>query len=51
MKKFYNTPAVLIRAYEISENISVSAPENEFIAPGADGRNDDLTVDFEMPGN
>lgn len=49
MKKSYNTPAVLIRAYEISENISVSATENEFIANGDDGRNDDFS--FDMTGN
>ena len=36
MKKFYNTPAVLIKEYEISENITTSN-----IAPGGLDTNDD----------
>ena len=36
MKKFYNTPAVLIKEYELSETITTSN-----IAPGGFDNNDD----------
>ena len=41
MKKFYNTPAVLIKEYEISEIITTSN-----IAPGDFDNNDDGFADM-----